>query len=140
MYIFDTNVISELRKISSGRADKAVVQWALSIPSSDVFLSAITVYEIKIGILKLASRNPEESQRLHTWLSQTIVPSFPGRILPLDEQVALLLAEMMALRTHPYRDAIIAATAQHHGYAVVTRNVRDFEALPVRVINPWEPS
>ncbi|MDB5526694.1 MAG: twitching motility protein PilT [Rhizobium sp.] len=138
MYIFDTNVISELRKTKSGRADKAVVKWVQSVPPSGAFLSAITVYEIKLGILKLVSRDPPEAQRLDDWLSHTIVPSFAGRILPLDENVAILLAGMMATRTRPYRDALIAATAQHHGYAVVTRNFRDFAELPVRVINPWD--
>jgi hypothetical protein len=138
MYIFDTNVISELRKTKSGQAEKAVVNWTQSIPVDSVFLSAITVYEIRIGILKLVSRNPTQAQHLDEWLSRTILPFFAGRILPLDEHVAELLAEMMAIRTHPYRDAIIAATAQHHGYALVTRNIRDFEDLPVRVINPWD--
>jgi hypothetical protein len=138
MYIVDTNVISELRKTKSGRAEKAVVEWAQSVPPNSIFLSVIGVYEIKFGILKLASRNPSEAQRLDDWLSHTIVPSFTDRILPLDEAIAILLAGMMAPKTRPYRDAIIAATAQHHGYAVVTRNVRDFAELPVRVINPWD--
>jgi len=138
MYIFDTNVISELRKTKSGRANRAVVRWSQSVPADSIFLSAICVYEVKLGIVKLATRNPSEAQRLGDWLLLTIIPSFAGRILPLDENVAILLAGMMAPKTRPYRDAIIAATAQHHGYTVVTRNLRDFEELPVRVINPWD--
>jgi len=138
MYIFDINVVSELRRTKAARPEPAVVDWTQSIPPDSVFVSAISIHEIKIGILKLASRNPTEARRLQDWLSHTVVPSFAGRILPLDEQVTLLFAEITAIRTYPYRDAIIAATAQHHGYAIVTRNVRDFEGLPVQVINPWE--
>lgn len=138
MYIIDTNVVSELRKTKSGRADKAVVRWIETIPSSSTFLSVVTVYEIKSGILKLAKRNPLDAGRLDEWLSHAVISSFSGRILPFDEQVALKLAEMTTIRTYPYRDAIIAATAQHHGYAVVTRNVRDFQDLSVTVINPWD--
>lgn len=138
MYIFDTNVISELRKTKSGRTDKTVVNWAQSVPPDSAFLSVISIYEIKAGILKLESRNPEAAQHLDDWLSNIVLPSFAGRILPIDERIAIIFAYMMTARTHPYRDALIAATAQQHGYAVVTRNIRDFADLQVQVINPWD--
>lgn len=137
MYIIDTNVISELRKANAGRAHQSVVLWSNSVSSSEIFLSAVAVFELEMGILKIAHRNDGQYRRLKDWFSEGVLPSFAGRILPIDENVALLFARLMTPRTRPYRDALIAATAQHHGYAVVTRNTRDFDDLPVRVINPW---
>ncbi len=136
MYMLDTNVMSELRKLR--RADPNVSLWAGSVESDSLYLSAMTIFEIEIGILRVARSNAAHAAIYHEWLHQNVLPSFVGRILPMDEHVALLFARMMTPKTRPYRDALIAATAQHHGYAVVTRNVRDFSDLPVRVINPWD--
>jgi predicted nucleic acid-binding protein len=138
MYLLDTNVISELRKTNSGRADPAVVQWANSVVATELFLSAVAIFEIEMGLLKIAPRNDEHSRRLKSWLSDSVMPAFAARILPIDENVALIFAGMMVSRTRPYRDALIAATARHHGYTVVTRNIRNFEDLQVKLINPWE--
>ena len=138
MYIVDTNVISELRKANSGRADPAVVGWANSVVPTDLFLSAVAIFELEMGILKIAGRNDDHYRRLSAWFSGHIMSTFANRILPIDENVALLFARIMTPRTRPYRDALIAATAQHHGYAVVTRNIRDFIELPMRAINPWD--
>jgi toxin FitB len=138
MYIFDTNVVSELRKMLSGRAALSVSQWAQSIPPDDVYLSSIVIYEIKLGILKLAPRDGKQAALLDAWLSDQILPTFSGKILPIDEKVAILVAHMMTPQTRPFRDVLIAATAQHYDYTVVTRNVRDFANLPVKVFNPWD--
>jgi predicted nucleic acid-binding protein len=136
MYVLDTNVISELRKLK--RVDRAVLRWLESVPIEAQYLSAISIFEVELGIIKAERTNNEEAIAYKTWLNRKVLPSFAGRILPLNEKIAVVFARMMAPKTRPYRDAIIAATAQHHGYAVVTRNVRDFVELPVRVINPWE--
>jgi predicted nucleic acid-binding protein len=138
MYILDTNVVSELRKTNSGRAHPAVVRWSNSVAPAEVFLSAVSVFELEMGILKIADRNDDQYQRLRTWFSDIVLSTFSGKILPIDENVALIFARMMTPKTRFYRDALVAATAQHHGYVVVTRNVRDFTELPARVINPWE--
>jgi predicted nucleic acid-binding protein len=136
MFVLDTNVISELRK--SGRADPSVVGWSKSVSNAEQYLSAMAIFEVELGILKVGRTNKAQATIFRTWLEDTVIPAFSGRILPIDEQVAVLFAHIMAPKTRPYRDAMIAATAQRHGFAVVTRNVRDFIELPVRVINPWE--
>ena len=138
MYILDTNVLSELRKTKSGRAAPAVVRWSDSVAQSELFLSAVAIFEIEMGILKVSARNDEHFRRLKSWFSDHILPTFSGKILPIDENVALNFARIMFPKTRPYRDALIAATAEYHGYTVVTRNVCDFADLPIKLINPWD--
>jgi len=137
MYILDTNVVSELRKKRSGRADMRVIRWADNIAPAQLYLSAVTIFEIEIGIQRLVLRG-DQVDRIRVWLTEHVLAAFSDRILPIDEHVAMLFARMMVPVTRPYRDTLIAATAQHHGYAVVTRNTKDFQELPVRLINPWE--
>lgn len=137
MYILDTNIVSELRKKQSGRADAHVIEWAESIPPAQFYLSAVTIFEIEIGIQRLALRG-DQAGRLRTWLTDHVLQAFSGRLLAIDQHVAMLFARMMVPTTRPYRDTLIAATAQHHGYTVVTRNTKDFAGLPVRLLNPWE--
>ena len=137
MYILDTNVISELRKKRSGRAHPAVVGWAESVIPAQLYLSAVTVFEIEIGIQQLALRG-DQANGLRIWLTDQVLLAFANHILAIDEHVAMLFARMMVPTTRPYRDTLIAATAQHHNYTLVTRNTKDFKDLPVRVLNPWE--
>jgi predicted nucleic acid-binding protein len=136
MYLLDTNVISELRK--SARATPSVVRWSESISSAEQYLSAMTIFEVELGILKIGRTDEAQAGRLRAWLNNQILPAFSGRILPIDENVALNFARIMTPKTRPYRDALIASTAEYHGYTIVTRNVRDFAELPVKLINPWD--
>lgn len=76
MYVFDTNVVSELRKMKSGRADVSVVRWTQSVPSDSIYLPAIAIYEIKLGILKLASRDKQQAAELDAWLTGQILSDF----------------------------------------------------------------
>lgn len=137
MYILDTNIVSELRKKQSGRADAGVIAWAESIPPGQLYLSAVTIFEIEIGIQRLALRG-DQTDRLRVWLNDHVLQAFSGRLLAIDQHVAMLFARMMVPTTRPYRDTLIASTAQHHGYTVVTRNVKDFAGLPIKIVNPWE--
>ena len=137
MYILDTNVVSELRKSRTDRVDANVVRWARSTVPTQLYLSAVTIFEIEIGIQRLSLRG-DEVEPLKRWLTDYVLTTFDGRILPIDQHVAMLFARMMVPVTRPYRDTLIAATAQHHGYTVVTRNMKDFDALPIRLLNPWE--
>ncbi|MBX9458469.1 MAG: type II toxin-antitoxin system VapC family toxin [Rhizobium sp.] len=137
MYILDTNVVSELRKKQSRRADPNVIRWAESVVPAQIYLSVVTIFEIEIGIQRLSLRG-DEVDRLQRWLSDQVLIAFAERILPIDQHIAMLFATTMVPTTRPYRDTLIAATAQHHGYTVVTRNTRDFDGLPIRLLNPWE--
>jgi len=137
MFILDTNVVSELRKIRLGRADKNVAQWADSVDSAVLYLSAITVQELEIGVLLAERRDPSQGAIFRTWLEDHVLPAFAGRILPVDTAVAKRSAALHVPNPGPFRDSLIAATALVHKMTLVTRNVADFQASNVPLINPW---
>jgi predicted nucleic acid-binding protein len=138
MFVLDTNVVSELRKIRLGRADKCVAQWADSVDSVDLYLSAITVQELEIGVLLVERRDPPQGAIFRAWLDNHVLPAFADRILPVDTAVARRSARLHVPDPRPVRDCLIAATALVHGMTVVTRNVADFESSSVVLLNPWE--
>ena len=138
MYLLDTNVLSELRKAKTGRADPAVAAWARTTSAESLFLSCITVLEIEMGMLLIERRDPAQGALLRYWLHQQILPTFAGRILPVDIDVALRCATLHVPNPHADRDALIAATALVRGFTVVTRNLPDFETTGVRILNPWQ--
>jgi hypothetical protein len=137
MFILDTNVISELRKVGDGRADPKVVAWLSGVDAARLYLSAITVLEIELGILRVDRRDPDQGARLRTWMDRHVMPEFADRILPVDASTALRCARLHVPDPRAYRDAYIAATALVHGMTVVTRNSADFEPTGCRLLNPW---
>lgn len=140
MYLLDTNVVSELRKIRSGKADANVARWADGVDASDLFLSVVTVQELEIGILLAERKDPSKGALLRAWMDQHVLPAFADRVLPVDMAVALRGAALHVPEPRPVRDALIAATALVHDMPVVTRNVPDFAPTGVRIIDPWQPS
>lgn len=138
MYLLDTNVVSELRKARSGKADKNVAIWADSVDAADLFLSAITIQELEIGILLLERRDHTQGALLRAWLNNHVLPAFTGRILPVDTAVAKRSAKLHVPDPRPVRDGLIAGTALVHGMTLVTRNVSDFEGTGVLILNPWK--
>lgn len=137
MYLLDTNVVSELRKIRLGKADGHVAAWADSVDAADLYLSAITIQELEIGVLLAERRDPSQGAVFRAWLNDHVLPAFSGRILAVDAVVALRSARLHVPDPHPVRDGLIAATALVHGMTVVTRNVADFEPTGARTLNPW---
>jgi predicted nucleic acid-binding protein len=137
MYVLDTNVVSEMRKIRPGKADKHVAQWADSVDAVDLYLSVITVQELEIGVLLAERRDPAQGAMFRTWMDNHVLPAFAGRILPVDTAVAMRSAKLHVPDPRPVRDCLIAATALVHGMTVVTRNTVDFEASGVKLFNPW---
>ncbi len=137
MYLLDTNVVSELRKASTGKADKNVTAWAASVPVASLFLSAISILELETGILLIGRRDPGQGAMLRGWLDGYVLPAFSGRILAIDTAVAQRCAKLHVPDPRTERDALIAATALVHGMIVVTRNVVDFEHAGVEILNPW---
>ncbi len=137
MFVLDTNVISELRKAKSGRADANVVSWAQTVSSSSLFISAITVLELETGILLVERKDPQQGAVLRSWLNTHVLPAFSERTLPVDVAVALRCARLHVPDPRSDRDALIAATALVHGMTVVTRNVADFSPTGVDVVNPF---
>ena len=138
MYLLDTNVVSELRKARSGKADKNVAIWADSVDAADLFLSAITIQELEIGILLVERRDHAQGALLRAWLNNHVLPAFTSRVLPVDTAVAQRSAKLHVPDPRPVRDGLIAGTALVHGMTLVTRNVSDFEGTGVLILNPWK--
>ena len=140
MYVLDTNVLSALRKVRLGKADANVAAWSESVDAADLFISAITIMELELGVLSIERRDATHGAMLRSWLAQHVLPEFSGRTLPIDTAVAQRCARLHVPDKRGERDALIAATALVHGMAVVTRNVADFKPTGVAIVNPWEPS
>lgn len=136
MVLLDTNVISELRKASSGRANAQVVAWAAQQAVSELFISAITLWELEVGVQRMERRDAQQGALLRQWLEGQLLPAFRDRILPFDEAAARACAAWHVPDPRSERDSMIAATAAVRGFAVATRNLADFEGL-VQVIDPW---
>lgn len=139
MFILDTNVVSELRKVKSGKADANVAAWAAGVPTAALFLSVITILELETGALLVARRDPKQGAMLRAWLDRHVLPAFEGRVLAVDTAVAQRCAALHIPDPRAERDALIAATALVHGMTVVTRNGADFTATGVPTLNPWQP-
>lgn len=137
MYLLDTNVVSELRK--AARADPVVSGWAEAVPAGKFWLSAITVLELEIGVLRIERRDPVHGASLRRWLEEGVLVRFGERILDVDVAVAKCCGTLHVPDPRPERDALIAATALVHGLTVVTRNIGDFEGTGAAVLNPWSP-
>ena len=137
MFVLDTNVVSELRKVRAGKADSHVAAWAQGVDASALYLSAISVMELELGVVAVERRDAAQGAILRTWLDAHVVPEFADRVLPVDMAVARRCAGLHVPDRRGERDALIAATALVHGMSVVTRNEVDFEPTGVDVINPW---
>jgi predicted nucleic acid-binding protein len=137
MFLLDTNVVSELRKVSLGKADLNVAAWADSVEAGDLYLSVISLQELEIGVLLAERRDPQQGTVFRTWLDHHVLPAFGDRILAVDWAVAKRSAQLHVPNPRPVRDGLIAATALVHGMVVVTRNVADFEPTGVKFLNPW---
>ena len=138
MFVLDTNVVSELRKANTGKADANVVAWANSVLPASLFLSAISILELEMGILLIERRDQEQGKMLRNWLENQVLPTFEERILVVDTAVARQCARLHVPDPCSERDALIAATALVHGMTIVTRNVDDFKPTGIAVLNPWE--
>ncbi|MFC4125852.1 type II toxin-antitoxin system VapC family toxin [Nocardia rhizosphaerae] len=135
-YLLDTNVISELRK-PERRADPNVRAWVRARRPSELYLSAITILELEVGIGRIERREPIQGKRLRAWLDEAVLAGFGNRIIPFDLPAARTAARFHIPDPRPERDAMIAATAIEHQMTVVTRNIEDFEPLDVLLVDPW---
>jgi len=137
MYLLDTNVVSELRKAPTGKADPNVIKWASNTHPEMLYLSVITVLELEMGILLMERRDQHQGSLLRRWLEHQVLPAFDGRILSVDTAVARKCAELHVADRRAERDATIVATASIHRMKVVTRNVADFDQSAIEIVNPW---
>ena len=137
-WLLDTNVISELRKPN---CDEQVKAWADSQPAISLYLSRVTIAELRYGIEQLPTAD-RSRKRLEVWLTNELRPWFADRLLDVDEDVFVVWRRLVekgkAVRhTFPQPDLFIAATAVLHDLCVVTRNAGDFFRTGVSVLNPW---
>ena len=133
-YLLDTNVLSELRRKAP---NAGVVDWFAQRPASTLYLSVLTLGELRKGIEGMA--DVKRRTVLLDWLEVELPIFFTGRVLSVDAQVADRWGRLVAAANRPVPaiDSLLAATAAHHGLSLVTRNVRDFADLGLEVINPW---
>ena len=137
MYLLDTDVVSELRKVRARKADVNVAAWADSVDVIELYLSVVTVQELEIGVLLAERKDAAQGAILRAWLLTQVLPSFAGRILDVTTEVALRSAALHVPDPRPVRDGLIAATGLVHRMTVVTRNEIDFKPTGVLTLNPW---
>lgn len=142
-FLFDTNIPSETVKL---RPDPRVMSWINAQPNPSIFISAMTIGELRRGFVTLPASEAERPKRLEQWLEQDVMLWFNDRILPVTTEIADRWGGIdgtCQLRGTPANtaDGLIAATALEHGLTVATRNVKDFarfEPFGVKLFNPWE--
>lgn len=134
-YLIDTNVICELTKV---KQNERVVEWFKCVQDRDLYLSVLTIGEIRKGIGKTVEVKKKEKIRM--WLEQDLTTWFADRVLPIDQQVANKwgMLQTLSSKTLPAIDSLIAATALHFDLLLVTRNIKDFNYAGLEVINPFD--
>lgn len=133
-YLFDTNIVSELRK--GHRCDPGVASWFAEVPSEGVYLSVLTVGEIRKGIENIRRRDVRTAEALEAWLGE-LVSAHADRILPVDEAIAEQWGRFNGPDPLPVLDSLLAATASVHDLTLVTRNVKHVERTGVACFNPF---
>lgn len=134
MYLLDTNVVSELRR---PKPHGSVLAWLESVPDAHLHLSAVTLGELQAGVEITREQDLERAEAIETWIEQV---AQTWNVLPLDGRCFRVWARLMHRRSHQLiEDAMIAATATVHDLVVVTRNLRDFEPLGVKTLDPFAP-
>ncbi len=134
-YLVDTNVLSEVRKGS--RCHPAVAAWWDPVPAEQIFVSVLTIGELRRGVENLRRRDVPSATALDKWLWR-IVANQEGRILPIDQTIAEEWGRLNVPNPLPAVDGLLAATAKVHGLTLVTRNLPDVVRTGVDTLNPWQ--
>lgn len=137
-FLFDTNLVSELRKKS--RCDPNVAAWQLGVSHQEAFISVISMMEIRHGILMARRKNAAFAQFLEEWYEVKVKTAFDGYVLPIDLAISERCGTLMRVRGRSLADAFIAATAYVNDLTLAARNVADFADSGVKLVNPWEPA
>jgi predicted nucleic acid-binding protein len=132
-YLLDTNVISETRK---AKADAGVIAFLSAAETAGLFLSVLTLGELRKGVAAKRRTDPGAADQLGAWVDG-IETTFADRVLPIDVATVQRWGELSANRSLPVIDTLIAATAISHGLTLVTRNTRDVESTGVPLVDPW---
>ncbi len=134
-YLLDTNVLSELVR---PKPNASVISWFSSVPDESLYISALTIGEIRKGVEGVPDARRKE--KLRVWLEHELPEWFGKRVLSIDGDVAERWGRLQAQakRPVPAIDSLLAATALHHELRMVTRNEKDFDYQGLEVINPWD--
>jgi predicted nucleic acid-binding protein len=132
-YLLDTNVLSETRK---KKADTGVISFLEGADSSTLYISVLTLGELRKGIAKKQREDTETAKRLAAW-ADGLELSFADRILGIDAATSRMWGDWSGERPRPVADTLLAATAVRHGLTLVTRNIRDVRGIPVKLLDPW---
>jgi predicted nucleic acid-binding protein len=135
-YLLDTNVLSETRK---KRADVGVIAFLQAAETSSLYISVLTLGELRKGVAKKMREDEYEAKKLADWVDG-LEYSFADRILGIDAATARLWGDWSSERPRPVVDTMLAATAVLRGLTLVTRNIRDVRGIPVKLLNPWSES
>jgi len=138
MHLLDTNVISELRA-GKRQQSKEVRGWAARQTHASLYLSSVTMLELRVGMERKARVDTQQGHMLKAWID-ALEEHFDGRILPFTARAARVCAPLHVPDPRSWRDSLIAATAMEHGFSLVTRNVADFEGMDLLLVNPWGPT
>lgn len=133
-YLLDTNVLSETRK---RKADAGVISFLEASESSTLYISVLTLGELRKGVAKKRREDPEMARMLAGWVDGLEL-SFADRILGINAAMARLWGDWSGERPRPVVDTLLAATAVVHGFTFVTRNIRDVRGIPVKLLDPWK--
>ena len=138
MYLLDTNVISEMRKIKQGKADSEFIAWLAQVDPSHFYISVVSIMELERGVLGLERKDPLQGEKLREWLDKLLAQMFAGRILDIHRKTALICADLHIPNKAPENDSWIAATAIQNSLTLVTRNTKDFERTGAKLFNPFQ--
>jgi hypothetical protein len=133
-FLLDTVTISEFRR--EARAHPRVRSWQVSI--GEVGISVITLNELRYGLRKIEARDPVFASLLAAWYNNLLAHPRRFVILAVDRAIAEQAADFRAEHGTPFEDSLIAATAKVHDLTLATRNISDFEACGIKLVNPWE--
>ncbi len=134
MYLLDTNVVSELRK--RDRRDENVAAWYTGVSDDELFLSVLTLGEIRKGIELIQDPDPGQADVLESWLNY-VEQNYEGRILSIDAAITDTWGQMYYIRNVPAIDGLLAATAKVYNLTLVTRNIQQAQGLGVNLLNPF---
>lgn len=138
MYLLDTNIVSESRKLGTSRINPHAAQWLSEIDADTTFVSAMTIFELELGVQQMERRDAKQGAALRSWFNDQVMTIYEHRTLPLTRAVALTCAGLHIPDPKSERDAWIAATALDAKLTLVSRNVADFANMGAELINPFE--
>ena len=138
MYLLDTNIISEIRKLAKNKCDKNVADWVRSTSKDLMFTNAVVMMELERGVMSIERKDTTQGELLRHWFEMDVKPAFHGKTLKIDEQTAQICAKLHIPDHAPENDVWIAASAIQHNLVLVTRNTADFARTGVKLFNPFE--